>query len=118
MKITGGLSALALAGLLVGSSAMGALAGTLSGANGHTASGHATINAGKVELGEDFQFDGGPDVYVAIKSGTEIQLLGKLRDSAGAQTYALPSGVSGADADEILLWCKKFSVKLGTASVD
>lgn len=114
MKIPNTVSALALAVLMLGESAMTAGAGPMSGANGHKASGSATIKAGQVELGEDFWFDGGPDVYVAIRSGSEMQLLGKLRQNTGAQSYALPSGVSGSD--EILLWCKKYNVTLGKAS--
>ena len=90
-------------------------AGPMLGVNGHKASGSATIEAGKVELSTDFWFDGGPDVYVALKQGGQIQLLGKLRENAGAQSYALPAGSTGAQADEILLWCKQFNVTLGKA---
>ncbi len=93
-----------------------AFAGPLSGVNGHSASGSATIDAGKVELGSDFRFDGGPDVYVAVKNGDKIQLLGKLRANDGAQSYALPAG--GDEADEILLYCKQYNVTLGKASAN
>jgi electron transfer DM13 len=91
-------------------------AGPIRGVNGHTASGNATIEGGQVELGADFRFDGGPDVYVAVKQGGKIQLLGKLRENSGAQSYALPAG--GAEAEEILLFCKQFNVTLGKAPVN
>jgi len=102
--------------VLVSVVAAPSFAGPLRGVNGHTASGSATIAAGQVELGADFQFDGGPDVYVATKQGGEIVLLGKLRANAGAQSYALPSGSDGAE--EILLFCKQYNVTLGQASVE
>ena len=92
-------------------------AGPMRGVNGHTASGSATIKAGQVELGPDFRFDGGPDVYVAVKAGGKVQLLGKLRANTGAQSYALPAG-GGAEADEILLFCKQFNVTLGKAAIN
>lgn len=89
------------------------LAGPMRGANGHTASGSARIDAGKVELGSDFRFDGGPDVYVAVKTDGKIQLLAKLRANDGAQSYSLPAESGGVD--EILLFCKQYNVTLGTA---
>ncbi len=88
-------------------------AAPLKGVNGHVASGSAAIAGDKVELGSDFRFDGGPDVYVAVKRGQEIQLLGKLRANSGAQSYSLSGG---GDVDEILLFCKQFNVTLGKAS--
>ena len=93
-------------------------AGPMLGVNGYKASGSAAIKAGKVELSSDFWFAGGPDVYVALKQGDQIQLLGKLRENSGAQSYALPAGSTGEEADEILLWCKKFNVTLGTAAIN
>jgi hypothetical protein len=93
-------------------------AGTLKGANGHTASGSATISNARVELGVDFVFDGGPDVYVAVRKDGELHLLGKLRDNSGAQTYSLPAGLSLDGNDEILLFCKQYNVTLGKASAN
>ncbi|MCF6232215.1 MAG: DM13 domain-containing protein [Rhodobacteraceae bacterium] len=90
-------------------------AGALKGLNGHTASGSATINNAKVELGTDFLFDGGPDVYVAVRKDGKVHLLAKLRDNSGAQSYSLPNNLSLGDNDEILLFCKKYNVTLGKA---
>ncbi|PCH74798.1 MAG: hypothetical protein COC12_03180 [Rhodobacteraceae bacterium] len=102
--------------LIVVSGTAPGLAEPMRGVNGHSASGSATIASGQVELGSDFRFDGGPDVYVAVKQGGKIQLLGKLRDNSGAQSYALPAGGDGPD--EILLFCKQYNVTLGKAAVN
>ena len=93
-------------------------AGPMKGANGHTASGSATINNNQVELGADFVFDGGPDVYVAVRKDGKVHLLEKLRDNSGAQAYSLPTGLSLGGNDEILLFCKQYNVTLGKASAN
>ena len=108
-------SALASTSLFLTLTAMPALAGPLQGVNGHRASGSATINADKVDLGADFAFDGGPDVYVAVRKGGKVHLLGKLRGNSGAQSYSLPASGAADGADEILLFCKQFNVTLGKA---
>jgi len=110
---------LAAAALMFTLSALPASAGPLSAVKGgYTASGSATISSGKVKLGSDFQFSGGPDVYVAVQQDGEIKLLGKLKSNSGAQSYKLPSGDDGSGAQEILLYCKKFSVTLGSAPIN
>jgi len=78
----------------------------------------ATITANRVELGADFVFDGGPDVYVAVKKAGKLYLLGRLKANSGAQTYSLPSNGVAIGADEILLWCKQYNVTLGKASAN
>ncbi len=118
MRFRKAASIAATVGLMVLSGAAPSVAGPMRGVNGHTASGSATVGTGQVELGSDFKFDGGPDVYVALKQGGELVLLGKLQANAGAQTYALPSGNTGSGADQILLWCKQYSVTLGRAKVE
>ena len=112
------LRTLCAAALLVPLATLPTYAGALKGANGHTASGNATINNAQVELGADFAFDGGPDVYVAVRKDGEIHLLGKLRDNSGAQAYALPTDFSLGGNDEILLFCKQYNVTLGKASAN
>ncbi len=110
------MNRLAALTILCSAIAGASVAGPLSGVNGHTASGSAMIKNGKVSLGSDFRFDGGPDVYVAVRRGGKIQLLDKLQANSGAQTYALPGGAD--KAEEILLFCKKYNVTLGKASVE
>lgn len=118
MMTANSLRTLCAASLLMPFATLPAFAGALKGANGHTASGSAIINNAKVELGSDFVFDGGPDVYVAVRKDGKIHLLGKLRDNSGAQAYSLPTGFSLGGNEEILLFCKQYNVTLGKASAN
>jgi len=94
-----------------------AYAGAMRGASGHKASGTARVSGNSVKLSSNFRFDGGPDVYVAIKKrGSKVKLISKLRKNSGAQNYTLPKGSKKSDVDQILLWCKKYNVPLGTAT--
>jgi len=118
MRISGGLSIISAATALFVMAALPSFAAPLSSSkDGYTASGSAKLKEGKVELGSNFEFSGGPDVYVALKSGNEVKLLGKLRKNSGAQTYKIPAKYDG-EVDEIVLWCKKFNVELGKAAVN
>ena len=93
-------------------------AGSLRGQGGHRASGTANVSGSSVKLGSNFKFDGGPDVYVAVsRPGQKIRLIGKLRKNSGAQAYRLPSGVKKGDVNRVVLWCKRYGVALGSASV-
>jgi len=95
-----------------------AQAGGLRGESGHRASGSAKITGSSIKLGSNFQFDGGPDVYVAVSGpGQKLMLLGKLRKNSGFQAYRLPSGVKNHDVNRVVLWCKRYGVALGSASV-
>jgi len=114
MKTLIAMPTLILVAALFAMAAVPVSAGPVKGLAGHVASGNATIQNGKVELGADFVFDGGPDVYVAVKSGNGLHLLGKLDSNTGAQSYALPDGSDEADFGEIILWCKQFSVALAS----
>lgn len=110
------LVAVTIAVAAVGQSAS---AGSIHGSSGHKASGTARVTSNSVKLGSNFRFDGGPDVYVAIKKrGKKLKLLGKLRKNSGAQSYRLPAGSKKADVDQILLWCKRYGVSLGTANAN
>ena len=101
-----------------------ALQGTFGGANSHTVSGSYTIvaNAGgqAVQLGADFSLDNAPDPYVVLSpsgkgADPEALNLGVLRKLKGMQLYAIPSGTDLSKYTQVLIWCKKFNVTLGSA---
>jgi len=118
MRTLGGISLVSAATTLFILAAFPSFAAPLSSSkDGYTASGSAKLKAGKVVLGSNFKFSGGPDVYVAVKSGGELVVIEKLRENSGGQTYALPASFDG-DVDEIILWCKKFNVELGKATMN
>lgn len=94
-------------------------AGSMRGQSGHKASGSAKVSGNTVKLGSNFRFDGGPNVYVAVKKrGQKMKLISKLRKNNGAQSYKLPIGSKKANVDQILLWCKTYNVPLGTANAN
>ncbi len=98
--------------------------GTFKGLSNHETLGTATLvktDSGYViELGADFSFDGAPDPKVALgKDGkydpsTIIELL---RENSGAQSYKVPSSIDASAYNEVYIWCEKFSVGLGVASI-
>ncbi|WP_424933819.1 DM13 domain-containing protein [Amaricoccus macauensis] len=97
--------------------------GSFSGRSAHVTTGSAAITEqdGRhfVSLGHDFSFDGAPDPKVALgRDGYDGDtILGPLQSNAGAQTYALPEGFNPADYNEIWVWCERFDVPLGVASI-
>ncbi len=119
MKFSQLKSIVTAAALISSTMVLSAEAGSMRGKSGHTASGSASIAGSTVKLSSNFKFDGGPDVYVAVKQGGKgVKLLGKLRSNKGAQSYKLPSGTKKSDVDQIILWCKKYNVALGAASAN
>ena len=98
--------------------------GTFSGENGHETSGTVQIvqmdDAYAVRFDADFAHDGtAPDATVGLgKDGYDASTnLGPLTANEGAQTYALPAGFDPAAANEVYVWCRKFSVSLGVATL-
>ncbi|NQW11143.1 MAG: DM13 domain-containing protein [Alphaproteobacteria bacterium] len=98
--------------------------GGFTGASGHVTKGTATIvqkaDGWYIEVANDFWFDGAPDPKLALGNGGQVDkatLLENLRSNTGAQSYKLPKGINGAAYDSVILWCEKFSVPLGKASV-
>ncbi len=114
-NITAGVAVVLVASAFVQS----AEAGKLRGKSGHKASGNANVVGSTVKLGSNFRFDGGPDVFVAVKeNGKKLKLIGKLRRNSGAQSYSLPAGTNKSEVKKILLWCRKFNAVLGTANTN
>jgi len=73
-----------------------------------------------IELGDDFSFDGAPDPKVALgKDGKydPATLIDVLRSNSGAQSYDVPSSINASTYNEVYIWCEKFSVGLGVASI-
>ncbi|MEM9762380.1 MAG: DM13 domain-containing protein [Pseudomonadota bacterium] len=100
-------------------------AGTFTGASNHITTGGVSIvetSAGKVVLlAADFSLDGAPDPRVGLgKDGEydEATDMGELRSITGLQAYAVPDGVDVSGYNEVYIWCRKFSVPLGVATLD
>ena len=97
--------------------------GRFEGHSRHTASGGASLL--KTESGyllvleSDFSFDGAPDPKLGFgKQGfAKDTLFSKLRSNGGSQVYAIPEGIDPTRYDEVWIWCEKFGVPLGVASL-
>ncbi len=98
--------------------------GTFAGAEGHRAKGSYEIAtaAGQTQLrlGSDFSVEKGPDVYVVLSPAAKVPakgalFLGKLTRFDGAQSFDVPAGTDLGAFTHVVLWCKKYSVAMGTA---
>lgn len=99
--------------------------GSFKGLSNHATSGTATLvkvgDGYVIELGADFVFDGAPDPKVAFGKDGKFDpatLIEPLRTNSGAQSYAVPSSINPDNFNEIYIWCEKFSVGLGVASIN
>lgn len=94
--------------------------GTFSGLSNHVTSGTAEIAGNEINLLDDFFFDGAPDPKVALgRDGVydPATLMGPLTSNSGASSYTAPAGIDPADYNEVWIWCERFNVPLGVASV-
>ncbi len=101
-----------------------AASGSFRGASGHATSGSVTVTeqGGKliIRLGSNFSLDGAPDPYVSmgnrsrpVRGGTA----GVLRKLRGAGTYSVRATAATKNAKQVVIWCRKYSVPLGVASL-
>ena len=93
--------------------------GTFVGASNHVTTGTAEIAGTEVNLLADFTFDGAPDPKVALgKDGYDkTTLMGPLKSNTGASSYAIPAGIDPAEYNEVWIWCERFNVPLGVATL-
>ena len=94
--------------------------GKFEGASDHKTSGTAEIADGKVNLLDDFTFDGAPDPKVALgKDGYDPKtLMTALTSNSGASSYVIPAGIDAADYNEVWIWCEQYNVPLGVAKLN
>jgi hypothetical protein len=98
--------------------------GTFKGASRHKTSGTVTISSDAsgfvVTLGNDFSFDGAPDPKLAFGNARTVDkktIFAPLAKNAGRQSYRLPASIEPASFSTFYLWCQRFSVPLGTATL-
>lgn len=90
----------------------------------HNASGKATVlyleDGSSVLRLENFRVTNGPDLYVYLstdKNASGYIDLGRLKASSGNQNYELPADVDLSKYDNVIIWCKSFSVYFGGAEL-
>ena len=72
-----------------------------------------------VVLEPDFKFDGAPDPKLGFgKDGyLKSTQFSDLKSNRGTQTYDIPATIDPADYTELWVWCEKYSVPLGVATL-
>ena len=124
----------AITGFLAGAALMfsagmafagGAGSGSFTGLSNHVTKGEVSVvktDVGwEIHLKDSFWFDGAPDPRVGFgKNGKFVDPTDfePLRNNAGAQIYKVPTDINPEDFDEVYIWCRKFSVPLGVASIE
>lgn len=98
--------------------------GTFDGRSDHITTGRVTVektpSGYQLRFAGDFSLDGAPDPVVALGNGETYSVenkLGALKNITGAQTYALPASFKPGQFNEVYVWCEKFSVPLGVATL-
>ena len=98
--------------------------GTFSGRSDHITTGTASLvkgsNGYQIVLSADFELDGAPDPVIVVGNNetySAANKLGALKNRTGAQTYDLPANITPGQFSQVYVWCEKFSVPLGVATL-
>ena len=93
--------------------------GRFQGTSNHATTGTAEIASDRVNLLDDFSFDGAPDPKVALgRDGYDpATLMGPLRSNGGASSYSIPAGIDADRYNEVWIWCEQYDVPLGIAKI-
>lgn len=98
--------------------------GSFKGLSNHITTGTASLvkegDGYVIQLGEDFTFDGAPDPKVAFGKDGKFDsntILEPLKSNNGSQSYSVPASLNPEDYNEIYIWCERYSVGLGVASI-
>ena len=102
------------------------LTGTFEGADaGHQGAGSFQLieEDGQriIEFSEDFSSTRGPDLFVWLTNGDDVEErvnLGRLQSAGGTQRYTLPEEVNLDDFDRVIIWCRAFRVLFSTAEFE
>ena len=99
--------------------------GKFSGLSGHQTQGAVSVvntaDGYIVQLGTDFSFDGAPDPKVALGKDGQYDpatLMGKLVSNSGEQRYPIPAAIDVSQYNEVYIWCEKYAVGLGVATLE
>jgi len=85
----------------------------------HTTTGNVYISGQDLSLA-NFRATNVPDGYVYLSnslSADNFVSIGKLKGNVGNQNYKIPDSIDVADYKYVLIWCKAFSVLIGSAVI-
>jgi hypothetical protein len=99
--------------------------GTFVGQGGYRVDGTAVVverPEGLLLVLSELDADNGPDLqlYLSPESGGSVDgatYLEPLKGNQGTQTYELPAGLDLAALPNVVIWCERFSVPFGTATL-
>jgi hypothetical protein len=99
----------------------------------HTTTGRALVqefpDGSRVLRLEGFETSNGPDLRLYLSAGSsdasfgkeygeDFVELGRLKGNIGDQNYAIPAGADLSRYRNTVIWCKRFSVGFGVATLD
>lgn len=116
-----------VAAMAQGQASMTVASGTFS-SYAHETSGKAeitTVGKDSVLRLSDFKTSNGPDVHVYLVKGSDPKTvkdgdyidLGSIKGNIGDQNYTLPAGTDLSQYGAVTIWCKRFFVGFGGASL-
>jgi hypothetical protein len=87
-----------------------------------------TVNGKKILRLSDFRTDNGPDVHVMLVPNDQVTKssdvkveeavdLGLIKGNIGNQNYEIPANVDVSQYHAVTIWCKRFAVNFGAASL-
>ena len=96
--------------------------GTFAGRNAHSVKGTAVVlNDGTDQRFlrlEDFESTNGPDLKVYLRAADDRYVsLGPLKGNIGSQNYEIPPDVDLDTYATVQIWCERFSVLFGDATL-
>ena len=100
------------------------LRGSFDGRSKHVTSGEVSIvktaTGYKLVLADNFFLDGAPDPVIGFGDNDKYNTsttFTKLEKTTGRQTYVLPKDFVPANFSQVFIWCERFSVPLGVATI-
>lgn len=78
------------------------------------------VDGSKVLRLENFKSTNGPDLHVYLstdKMASNFMDLGRLKGNIGNQNYQIPDDTDLSKYNNVLIWCKAFSVLFGNAQL-
>ena len=97
----------------------------------HSTQGNVRIvnKSGKhyLELDSSFQTDNGPDLLIVLHRASQpgakfaegdYVVLGNLQRTNNAQSYEIPANLNLSDYGSVAIWCRKFNVTFGAATLN
>lgn len=99
--------------------------GSFAGADGHSASGEATVvreaDGDRTLTFTEFDADPGPGVVVYLSRDEEdvddVVELGDLKGNVGDQQYEIPADADLSAYDTVILWCVPFTTRIAVAGL-